>query len=150
MTRMSRAEMILIDEKTGNEIGRTDGVRWMEGGLKDGETRYIQSKRGRTAKIDGPCSKVGIVENFSNSVSNDPVIMQLRETVRRLTDSNNELKKQVELAETIAAQANKLTATMVHLNGGSIVITDSDINPDRTFEKTSGPDYITLTTSEEF
>lgn len=119
--------MVLMDQSTGKEIGRTDGVNWMQADISAGQTQHIQSLRGMPAQIKGPATKIGIVENFSATAGDTAEIERLTEANRLLQSNLADARREVDLTVSRMVHMRELVAALVHINGDAITLTSDDI-----------------------
>lgn len=116
--------LILVEEETGDEIGRLEGLEWKNvaeasGTARTGDIRVTYDRGARDKTIRGPATQIGLVTNYKGSLDGAQAqrIKQLEEGLRIVTD-----QLQTELVDREVAQS-RLKAVLQML-GGAVTISE--------------------------
>lgn len=119
--------LVIIDEKTGEEVGRCGGFEWVsiadENGLPVLDPRYFYDHQTKDGRLRGPIKKIGFAQEWTGTMSEaqNQRIKQLETQIQELAQEQH---------ERIGEMSSLLTklAAVVRMMGGAVSISDLELS----------------------
>lgn len=118
--------LVIIDEKTGEEVGRCGGFEWVsiadENGLPVLDARYFYDHQTKDGRLKGPIKKIGFAQEWTGTMS-EAQEQEIKAANSKLALAREELRNVQHDLHTTVAYLKALVVMM----GGAVSISDAEL-----------------------
>jgi hypothetical protein len=124
--RSDPQHLVLIDERTGEEVGRCSGFYWKTVAHDDGtarrDARYSFNKGTQDAELKGPVKKIGFVQDWNGKLA-QAQRDELSRMTELLAEANHDMQ---DLVADNKKLLQRLTA-ILRMMGGATTISETEM-----------------------